>query len=602
MLINDFSGGQNIRVAPSLLNPNESQVYTNIDNAAGSIRPVKGSVLHTESIEKYFAWYYAGDEFVFSATAKTSVEFKDILYSTNIGSYPTKYDGTNIYRLGIVKPSTALTVERLYEKGYAELTTGDLPLGTHQYILVNTVAGPSGDIVTKTDIAAVLTGSNDAIQILWESDTGTTDIYRLYEGIYRKVATAISANYDDVIYDVSSGADLGTIYSETYTYVYTYYDSSTGIESQPCDPSDEIVAYEPLGTEYGESRLDLENFTAPTDDQVDKFRIYRLGGALTQYTLVATLDDTATIYVDNTSDLDLAGNHILDTVNYQEAPDDLMYITEAYSMLFGAVDDKLYYTNIAVPDAWPATNFIDIPDTITGIAPIQNGLMVFTFLKSYIITGNSPTTFSRFLVDSEQGCVSHSTIQFVKGSLVWLSQDGLCTSNGGKAIVISLEKLGKLSLTGVQNAQVLDNVYYLAHDVGILIFDFRHNQIVRNIDLIVDWLGSYTDNLYYTKDGTLYTMFIGDNLTYKYKSPMLTDGSYSNLKVYKDFYIKYNGDVTIKLYVDKELKNTKALSGDTCYNLKALSGAEGYGIEIELEGTAEISEIEYKALGRQNGR
>lgn len=603
MLLNDFSGGLNIRVAPSLLQPTESQVYTNIDNAAGSIRPIKGSVLHTASVNKYFAWYYAASEFIFSATAKTTVEYKDVLYSTNPGSYPTKYDGTDTYRLGIVKPSTPLTVTRLYEKGYTELTTGDLPLGTHQYILVNTVAGASGDIVTKTDITAVLTGSNDAVRILWEADTGSTNIYRLYNGTYRKVnATPVSADYDDVVYDISAGAELGAIYSETYSYVYTYYNSTNGNESAPCDPSEEIIAYEPLGSEYGNSRLDLATFTATADAQVDKFRVYRIGGALSNYTLVATLDDTATVYVDNTSDIDLAGNHVLDTLGYQEAPTDLRYMTEAYAMLFGALDDKLYYSNIAVPDAWPATNFIDFDDTITGMAPVQGGLLVFTMFKTYIVVGTTPSSFSKYLVDSEQGCLGHNTIEFVNGSVVWLSQDGLCTTTGGSAQIISLPQLGKLSLTGVQNAQVLDSVYYLAHDAGILVMDFRYNVTVRNIGLVVDWLGAYADSLYFTQGGDLYTMFAGENMAYVYKSPMLTDGSYSHLKIYKDFYIKYNGNVKVTLYVDGEVINTKELSGNKSYNLKALSGSEGYGLEIELEGTAEISEIEYKVTGRQNGR
>ena len=135
-----------------------------------------------------------------------------------------------------------------------------------------------------------------------------------------------------------------------------------------------------------------------------------------------------------------------------------------------------------------------------------------------------------------------------------------------------------------------------------MLFSVKYFTLVRNLSTIVDWLGAYTDSLYYTKDGNLYTMFVGDALPYHYKSPMLTDGSYSNRKLYKDFYIKYSGDITIKLYVDKELINSKTLTGDKCYNLKALDNSEGYGLEIDIEGTGEVSEIEYKALGRQNGR
>jgi hypothetical protein len=271
-------------------------------------------------------------------------------------------------------------------------------------------------------------------------------------------------------------------------------------------------------------------------------------------------------------------------------------------MLFGALEDKLYYSDIALPYAWPATNFIDFADTITGIGPVQNGIMVFTKFETYIVTGNSPDTFTKYLIDSSQGCESHYSISFVSNTLVWLSQDGLCASSGGAITIITANSLGKLTLAGVNNSQVFDKVYYLSHENGILCYDFRYNTLVRTMDTTIDWLGSYKDGLWASVDGQLKTMLEGEALTYTYKSPMLTEGMYSNLKVYKDFYIKYNGDVTLNLYVDKALVNTKVLTGDTCYNLKALASAHGYGLEIELIGTAEVSEIQFIAEGRQNGR
>lgn len=500
MLLNDFSGGLNTRVAPSLLTPNQAQIYNNIDHSSGSIKPVKGYTLDTNGVAKYFTWYNYTSEYVSSATETSFIEFKDTMYYTQFNNYPVSYDGTNTYRLGIVSPVNAVSPAK--------------------------------------NVAGNLTG--------------------------------------------------------TYTYVYTYYNSTTGIESQPCPISAEV-------SPSSESVL-VQLFEASTDPQVDTIRVYRNGGALTNYTLVGTKANDTSNYTDDIADIDLAGNHILDSWEYKEAPMYLKYLHESYAMLFGSVKDKLWYSNIGQPAYWPATNFIDFPDDITGIASIQGGLIVFTMYKAYLITGTSPETFSKQLLDGEQGCISHYSIKYTDNNLLWLSNDGICATTGGMINVISLPILGIMNLQGFNNCEVYERGYYMSYADGILVFDFKYNTMVKFIDTKVDWLHRHNDTMYGNIGGDTYSLFTGSDLVYKYRSPVLTDGSYSVRKDYKDFYIKYNGPITLRVYIDGDLKNEKELTGDSCYNLKALASSSGYGLEIEIEGTGEVSEIEYKALGRQNGR
>ena len=501
MKLNDFSGGLNTRVDPSLLLPIQAQIYENIDNSKGSLGPIKDNTLDMSNIEKYFKWYEFGQEYIHSVNESSYIEYQDIMYQTHLGSTPTKYDGTNTYGLGIV--------------------------------------GPTNQLSTIEDIAGTLDG--------------------------------------------------------TYTYVYTYYNSATGVESQPSELSQELAV--------SLKKVNVGGFVVSTDPQVDFIRLYRLGGTITSYTLVVEKANDAIDYLDNIADVDLAGSHILDSYTYREAPNELKYIKESYAMLFGAVGDKLYYSEIGKPDAWPVTNYIDFDKDITGIAMIQSGILVFTKFKTYIITGTSPDTFSRFLFDGEQGCLSHYTIKFTNNSLIWLSSDGICNTSGGLIDVISLPLLGPLSLSGVNNAEVLNRAYYLSHSEGILVFDFRYNTIVRTISTNVDWLDKHNDLLFSNISGDTYSMFTSDELLeYHYKSPILTEGAFSNLKSYKDFYIRYNGEINIKLYIDGKEVNVKELTEDECYNLKASSNSSGYGLEIEVVGTGIVNEIEYKAEGRQNGR
>lgn len=492
MLLNDFSGGLNTRVHPSLLKLNQAQSYINVDNSKGILTPVKGSIDLNNNISKYFTYYVFGDIFISNPVETSYIEYRDTLYSTTVGTVPKKLYLNIEYNLGITASATK----------------------------INPGVGESGN----------LTG--------------------------------------------------------TYTYVYTYYNSVTGIESMPSPQSIDITV--------SNNSIILQTIVASSDPQVDSIRIYRIGGNLVEYTLVTEKTNDTTDYIDNLSDIDIAGNHILDTLTNSVVNPDIKYFTVHKAMLFGAVEDKLYYSSIGQFDYWPETNFIDFNNPITGIAKLQDKLVVFTEYETYLIMGNSPSTFTKILFDAEQGCISHYTIQFVANSLIWLSKIGLCSTTGGIINIISLPFLGTIELSGIANAEVYNRAYYLVHSTGILVFDFRYNTIVRQLDETSDWLVYAKNTLYSSSSGKLKSMFSGEPLEYKYKSPIITEGSASRLKTYKDFYINYSGEATIKLFIDGKLVNTKYLTGTKVLNLKALNSANGYGLEIEITGTADIIEIYYK--------
>lgn len=97
----------------------------------------------------------------------------------------------------------------------------------------------------------------------------------------------------------------------------------------------------------------------------------------------------------------------------------------------------------------------------------------------------------------------------------------------------------------------------------------------------------------------LFEMFVGDNLPARWKSPVIIGPGYSNLKTYKDLYIRYEGEVIIKIYMDGKLVNTKELpTTEMVYNLK-LTNKQCYGIEIETIGTGEILEMELREHPRE---
>jgi len=420
---------------------------------------------------------------------------------------------------------------------------------------------------------------SDGVGIPQKSSDGTTWFNLGIKESSSKPITSISG----------SGVLDGTI-----QYAYTYYNINDGTESKPSEYSTE------LSVSSQSVNIDV---TASTDPQVTNIRLYRLGGNLTSMQLVVELDNTTQTYTDNIGDLDIIGD-VLDSYNNGQAPEGLSYLTENNAMFFGSVKDKLWYSDIAYVNNWSSFNFIDFDQPITAIGAVPNGLLVFTEFKTYIVTGTSPDTLSKYLLSANQGCIDHRSIKYAKNTLLWLSSDGVCASSGGDIQVISRDKLGNSYVPSTINDTIVyDDVYYIAHSQGILVADFRFGLIFRNIDTIVDGFDIYNDVLYYSKDNNLYSL--GTSTEYKtldYKSPKLSDGQVSNLKNYKSIYVRCLGTLQISISIDGILVTTKSIDSSTSEILIPQLSRKGYCIEFEVTGTGELLELQYVVEGRQNGK
>jgi len=411
----------------------------------------------------------------------------------------------------------------------------------------------------------------------------TTDGITLYNlGIAESILAPITA--------------LGTagVLSGTYQYLFTYYNSVDGTESAISPLSIELVATA--------DKIDLSVIDVSTDPQVDKKRIYRIGGNLTAFTLVTTIDNTDTTYTDNIADTDVEGT-LLESTYYGQAPYGLKFLTENYGIFIGAVADKVYFTPIGKPNAWPVANYIDFDSNITGIGKVFNGIIVFTEFKTYLVTGTNINSLVKHPALSEiQGCREHKTIKYIStGQLLWVSNDGICVTTGSDVKVLSKDKLGKLDLS-VKNAVVHDEVYYLQKaDKTILAVDTRFGLVFKDINSDTTRLVVANDILYGFDNNTLYQMFAdSEDESYTYLSPDFTEGSYTDLKSYKSFFIQASGAFTISLIMDGVTVKSKSYTGVETHELKApQSKQQSYSLQFKIVGTAVIKEIEYKALPRK---
>lgn len=622
MKLQAFNGGLNTRVRPQFIEISQAVEYENIDSDAGSLAPVKLPLDTGTSIQQYSTYYTAKDIWVESSTPRDYLEYEKKLYWSDGIDRPKKFDGSNTYNLGIDLPKAptisgefdpdAVNEAKLDVK--AESSVG-LPAGLQYYALV-TIKNNKQSLAlhlgvsnrdkvfsvatatSKPEIRPIVDNEVTAKRSITFSEFKGVDlrggsiveIYRQYKDKWRLAGTVDKDNrkFKDYKEDISANKELdleafGPL-KGVYQYVLTSYNSLDGSESGPSELTSEFDIQK-SGT------IKLSNIEVPQDQQVDKVRVYRIGGNLTEFTLVAELDRGTTEFIDNVRDSD-AKRTVL--VNYaaRPAPSTLAFLTTAYAMLFGAEDTKLRFTPVGKPNDWPEEYFLRFEAPITGIAPVATGLLVFTRYKTYIVSGTGPTTLSQHLLSGDQGCITNASIRYLGAQALWVSEDGVCTSSGGLPTVLTKNLLGKIDLDPISSA-VFDEVYYVLNSDGSMLALDRG--IAKKFNFGFDYLYRAKGKFYGRLDGKLAEVFASDKSAYfKYKSGKLTEGSFVVNKAYKKLFTYSSGFVKINIIINDEVVQTKELTNTDSFTIQVPQPKQrGFYIQFEIEGTGEISELEY---------
>lgn len=300
------------------------------------------------------------------------------------------------------------------------------------------------------------------------------------------------------------------------------------------------------------------------------------------------------------------------------------FIGSAYDTFFALVDDKLYYSKRGQPDYWPAENFLQFNDKLTGFLPASQGILVFTKNTTSLVTGTTPTTFGVLSVANGQGCVDHKLCRYIREIPTWVSLDGVCQYRGGRVSVISRSYIEKETFrvfnnpNAVKHSAVHDEVYYIVAsdnstngDYKFIGVDFRRDvsfteyNSVDNTTGRIQFIGSYHDDTLYShtllptvtvpvRDKPDFT-FQGDNYRQiQYTSPLISFGLYSHLKNFKDISFRYSG----KLHVDIVLhrfSNTVGMATKTIpvplnenklnyTKTMPLADKEAYAIQFKVQG------------------
>jgi len=621
--IRTFNGGLQTALEPHLIAENEAAEYENVSHLRGHLAPM-GDLFYLFNGAKRYGFYFPiTGLWYWSDTPKDWVQFQERLYIGNRSGVSTKLINGVEYNLGIAKPTGLL--RGLYESysfmTYLQLSTdaaiGDIPAGTlMRYIAVNYDFSTSPSTVTISEpFDFVPQASNLSVKVVIPAANleikDQVHIYREYEGTYyllRVIQNSGEGFIDDTLDISGTIVTLDLLLEDTsgaktkddltpVTYAMTYYNSNDGTESAP------IFSNEyPLAPDIFETWL----FDVPvsSDPQVTSKRIYRIGRDLTSYTLVATINNADTYYIDTLEDTQLPGS-ILDAQDNLPPPaTGMSHLTEAYAMLFAIDGDKLIYTPIGKPNYWPATYFIDFPRQLTGIAKTAIGLLVFDNVETWLVTGTGPLTLAKQQLTGSQGCLNGDTVVNVQGAAWWVSADGVCVSNGGEVKVFTRDKLEWISPSDwgdCVNAVVHDDMYFLAREgiyTSALVVD-AHRNVVKEVDWNVEAFFTAENYLYgyNSSSGGILGEYIGDRepisfTSMTYLSPKYYGNGMTDQKVYKNFYIVSSGTVTVQVLINDAVVVTKTVSGFDNHQIKIPADkTRGLFVQFRITGTGTVFEL-----------
>lgn len=238
----------------------------------------------------------------------------------------------------------------------------------------------------------------------------------------------------------------GSLSAGVYQYLYSLYNSTTGVESA-------VGAFISSATAVSndEITLDLTSGSFMPDRYfpgVDEIRIYRTVAGGSEYYYLDAVAMDATSYVDDLADASLIDQGARPLFVGYAAPsrfgfemDDRLWLGNQ-----SGNESRLVYTERFTLAAFYAENYVDVGygdgDELTGAYGVADRAVAFKRRSLWLVTGGGEV--SVYKLASGVGCVQHATIAASHDALFWMGEGGVYT------MPLPLGSGSPLSLTGAQ--------------------------------------------------------------------------------------------------------------------------------------------------------
>ncbi len=403
--------------------------------------------------------------------------------------------------------------------------------------------------------------------------------------------------------DITVDYDLFDERTLTGSYVYNVGQQTQGGLDGPVM----LVESEPISINKGHMHVDLTGVI-----HTNALRVYRTGGHLTMFKMVK---DEAPLpidgFIDKIDDVTLA---LAREGEYQQAyapPAGLKYLVAHRGMLFGAVRNRLYWSQPGFHEKWDEVTNMKIMDRlIYGIVSSVNGLIIFMEGRIALLAGSAPIEFDMRTVTADVGCIDELGIRAIGTGAMFFSKKGLCITDGVTVKDISYNLLGSIEFTTLASATTDRNYYALVNNwtesdepFVVMIFDITREASFTTISAArVKGLGVIDGKIAHTNKGELYDTFGGDgDREYHYKSGNINMESPTIIKEWDRIRVtgEFIGVLTVYLDDIVALKEDIDTINERVNLHLPKHNNKSKNIKFELLGKGDVISIEYSLTDRK---
>ena len=140
-----------------------------------------------------------------------------------------------------------------------------------------------------------------------------------------------------------------------------------------------------------------------------------------------------------------------------------LYIRNISGIFFAASGTRLRFSKYIDPDVWPIAAYLEMDEEITGIEEFYGEGVVYTKSGVHRVRGSTPFTMTSIRIPSSEGLPRNNrgTLAQVSGTLMWLSQNGICMYSDGRVTNITENTVTDKLLMTAPVAAARKSVYWL---------------------------------------------------------------------------------------------------------------------------------------------
>jgi len=412
------------------------------------------------------------------------LDLDDLTGGMDIRSSPTQMGANKARKL--INWSLRSPGELTVRKGYEQFSTSSLGAnrmqgGRRVYLssYTFTLAAFNGQIYQPTDTGAWdSSGGTDPVHstvsptnaVFFPNDR---DLVAIFDAANQPVKSSNGSSWTqmgitprDGRSTLAAGASSGGLLANEYEVKYTYRDNDQGHESNGSESS--TITLGSTGSLAVEVR-------GSSDPQVDVIRIYarNITAGESVLRLVSTLANVAAGSTTSStiSSSDWQGNVAIP--DDHDVPPVLSFGVVWKNRWWGRnadVGNRLHFTQVFLPQAWPATFFLDIPfergDSIKAIIPIGDTLLVFGHDQVFLIIGQTSLDFEvRPALSSQDGAFGPRAVEVIENGVVHCSDGGVFIFDGASDRLLSFDiEPGWRDLIDNATAADLNNIAVVYHE------------------------------------------------------------------------------------------------------------------------------------------